>query len=198
MACTANPAAGQFVGRNLIPATLGNMVGGGFFVGCMYALALGSPGHAIQVGGGKPLTVPAFPRHASCHAYRAPQASAGMHVRWCRGQPVHTLCSVRSGNTCTQAQFSNSNSNPRPPAAWPAGCLGGPCCWPPVSQAIPAAEHQRRQLQHPQRDAVTREPVQPCQGPQGPCQWGCQWLRGMRYPRGHRGLTAPPQADCTR
>ena len=42
--------AGTFVGRNLVPATLGNLVGGGFFVGCMYALALGSPGHAIQVG----------------------------------------------------------------------------------------------------------------------------------------------------
>lgn len=41
-------SVGTFIGKNLVPATLGNLVGGGFFVGCMYALALGSPGHAIQ------------------------------------------------------------------------------------------------------------------------------------------------------
>lgn len=40
--------AGTFLTKNLIPVTLGNIVGGGFFVGAMYALALGTPGHAIQ------------------------------------------------------------------------------------------------------------------------------------------------------
>ena len=38
--------------RNLIPSTLGNLIGGSILVGTFYALSLGTPGHAIQVRGG--------------------------------------------------------------------------------------------------------------------------------------------------
>ena len=39
-------AAGTFVGRNLVPATIGNIIGGAAFVGTAYALSFGTPGHA--------------------------------------------------------------------------------------------------------------------------------------------------------
>ena len=35
------------MGRNLVPATLGNIIGGSVFVGTAYALSFGSPGHAV-------------------------------------------------------------------------------------------------------------------------------------------------------
>ena len=38
--------AGELVGKNLVPATLGNIIGGAAFVGTAYALSFGSPGHA--------------------------------------------------------------------------------------------------------------------------------------------------------
>lgn len=38
------------MGRNLVPATLGNIIGGVVFVGTAYALSFGSPGHAGEQG----------------------------------------------------------------------------------------------------------------------------------------------------
>lgn len=35
------------MGRNLVPATLGNIIGGAVFVGTSYALSFGTPGHAV-------------------------------------------------------------------------------------------------------------------------------------------------------
>lgn len=42
------PLAAQFIQRNLIPATLGNLLGGSVLVASAYACSLGSPGHALQ------------------------------------------------------------------------------------------------------------------------------------------------------
>ncbi len=36
------------MGHNLIPATLGNMIGGSVLVATAYACSLGTPGHWIQ------------------------------------------------------------------------------------------------------------------------------------------------------
>jgi formate/nitrite transporter FocA (FNT family) len=38
--------AGTFLGRNLVPATLGNLIGGCLFVGAAYACSFGTPAHA--------------------------------------------------------------------------------------------------------------------------------------------------------
>jgi hypothetical protein len=40
------PAAGQFVVRNLIPATIGNWIGGAIMMGGVYCLAYGKSGAA--------------------------------------------------------------------------------------------------------------------------------------------------------
>jgi hypothetical protein len=43
-------AAAQFIKHNLIPATIGNWIGGSVLVATAYACSLGTPGHLIQVG----------------------------------------------------------------------------------------------------------------------------------------------------
>ena len=40
--------AGTFLTRNLIPATLGNIVGGTLFVGAGYSCSFGTPAHASE------------------------------------------------------------------------------------------------------------------------------------------------------
>lgn len=40
----------QFIRCNLVPSTLGNLLGGSILVASAYACSLGSPGHALQVG----------------------------------------------------------------------------------------------------------------------------------------------------
>jgi len=44
----ASAPAGTFITKNLIPATLGNIIGGVGFVGIAYAMAFGSPGHTSE------------------------------------------------------------------------------------------------------------------------------------------------------
>lgn len=41
-------SAAEFVQRNLIPATLGNLIGGATLVATSYACSLGTPGHWLQ------------------------------------------------------------------------------------------------------------------------------------------------------
>ncbi|KAL4428475.1 hypothetical protein ABPG75_002564 [Micractinium tetrahymenae] len=48
MSLGAPITAAQFIRRNLIPATLGNLIGGTVLVASAYACSLGSPGHALQ------------------------------------------------------------------------------------------------------------------------------------------------------
>ncbi|PRW59472.1 formate nitrite transporter [Chlorella sorokiniana] len=48
MSLGAPITAAQFIRRNLIPSTLGNLLGGSILVGSAYACSLGSPGHALQ------------------------------------------------------------------------------------------------------------------------------------------------------
>ncbi len=37
--------AGTFVGKNLVPTTIGNLIGGSVFVGTAYAASFGAPAH---------------------------------------------------------------------------------------------------------------------------------------------------------
>lgn len=52
MSLGAPITAAQFIRRNLVPSTLGNLLGGSILVASAYACSLGSPGHALQVGRG--------------------------------------------------------------------------------------------------------------------------------------------------
>lgn len=52
MSLGAPITAAQFIRRNLVPSTLGNLLGGSILVASAYACSLGSPGHALQVGSG--------------------------------------------------------------------------------------------------------------------------------------------------
>ncbi|PRW05792.1 cytosolic phosphoglucose isomerase isoform A [Chlorella sorokiniana] len=47
MALGSGISVGTFITKNLIPATLGNIVGGAGFVGIAYALSFGTPGHEV-------------------------------------------------------------------------------------------------------------------------------------------------------
>ena len=99
-------SAGTLVGKMMVPVTLGNIVGGGFFVGALHTLTFGSPATAVQSAwergvadrvarlcrcSNAPAGITAMEEGSSKGHRLASDDSARMGKRWSGASPVPSL-----------------------------------------------------------------------------------------------------------